>query len=154
MYPSSPENDSWSPHPSPENNSESNLSLLSRKKASPKRHADDTDTLESNEPKRTCTGIDSAIRIALQKKGPPTGILRFFHKVTEEEQQEFLNRSSEEIRRCTEELQIRLQCQALHKKDKERKLARERKRAQRIRMRKWEIAAGLRSSTGKKKHQV
>lgn len=146
-----------SPHPSPKSDpgSDSDLELLLARRKTPKRHADDVDTPEFNKPKRTHTETNSSIRIALQKEGPPTGILRFFHKATEEERQNFLDRSSEEIRNHTEELRIRELRHAIRKKNKERHQARERKRAQRVRMRKLEIAAGLRSPTGKRrKRQV
>lgn len=152
---SSFESKSPSPHSCPESDLESNsdleLRLASRK--APKRHADDIDTLDLNKPKCTCIETNSSIRIALQKEGPPTGILRFFHKATEEERQEFLNRSSEENRNHAEELHDRELRHAIRKKNKERRQSRERKRAQRLRMKKLEIAAGLRTTAGKK-HQV
>lgn len=151
------ESSSPSPHPSPKSHSGSDRDLehlLAGRKA-PKRHIDDSDadTPDLNKPKRTCTQTNSSIRIALQKEGPPTGILRFFHKATEEERQDFLDRSSEEIRKHAEELRIRELHHSIRKKNKERHQARERKQAQRVRMRKLEIAAGLRSPTGIKRHK-
>jgi hypothetical protein len=152
---SSIESDSSSSQPSPESDSESDLELSSRRKAPPKRHADDTDSdkLDSNKPKCTRTETNSSIRVALQKNGPPTGILRFFHKATEEERQESLKRLSEENQEIKEDLYTREivhHSESLRKKNKERRQARERKHAQRVWMRKPEIAAGLRSPTGKK----
>ena len=141
--PQRPESDS-------ESNSDLESSLLSRK-IPPKRHADDAETLELNKPKRSRTETNSSICIALQKKGPPMGILRFFHKATEEEHQAFLSRSLEEIQSHAEDVHNRELHHALHKKNKERRQARERKRTHRVRMRKIEIAAGLRSPGGKKR---
>lgn len=143
-----------SPHPSPESHPGSyhDLEHLLERKAVPKRHTDELD-VDTPEPKRTRTQTNSSIRIALQKEGPPTGILRFFHKATEEERQDFLNRSSEEIRNHAEDLRIRELHHDIRKKNKERRQARERKRAQRVRMRKLEIATGLRSPTGIKKRK-
>ena len=150
---SSFKSNSPSPHSSSKSDPESDSDLKPRleSRKAPKRHAGDTDTLDLKEPKRTRTETNSSIRIALQKEGPPTGILRFFHKATEEERHEFLNRSTEENQNYTEKLRNQELRHAIRKKNKERRQARERKRAQRIRMRKSEIAAGLRSPAGKKR---
>ena len=127
---SSFESNSSSPHPSPESDSESTgnndlkLSLPSRNPP-PKRHSDDTDILDYNKPKRICTETNSSIRIALQKKGPPTGILRFFHKETEKERQEYLNCSSEEIKCHVEKFHTQELRHTRRKKNKERRQARE-----------------------------
>lgn len=123
---SSPSPDS--PHRSPKSDpgSISHLELLSaRRKAPTKRLTDDMDTPDLNKPKHTRTETNSSIRTALQKEGPPKGILRFFHKATEDERQEFLNRSSEEIQNHAEKLRIQELHHAIRKKNKERRQARE-----------------------------
>lgn len=109
-----------------------------------------TGCVDNAETKRVCVE-KSSIRRALEKEGPPTGILSYFRKATETERKEALDRSSDEIREKMDEMQEREKKARLRKENTERRQARERKRLQRARMKNLQISTGIRSPGGRKR---
>ncbi len=106
-------------------------------------------------PKRVRTRTESSIHAALESKpeGPWTGLLMYFSKATNEEHQQHLNHTSEEVRNKAEEMALQKKRAEEKKKVQMRSWGKERKGKQQARIRNEEILAGLRSPGGTR-HRV
>ena len=115
------------------------------------KHSLSFDALMTTTSKKPRIAAKSSIRVALETKDEPKGLLKYFLKATEVEHQDHLARMDEEVTLWSEKRRFEEQREDQRKVLRKRRRDAERKRLQRTRLKNLEIMSGLRSPGGRRR---